>query len=455
MTPVPETARTGREIGKVALIFSAIWTVLIIASLGLGLRQQKLDIAKQAEREAEAIVGMDISFRNWVIETGGIYVAATAKTPADAFLRARDKNIVTAGGQKLTLLSHAAAMRQLSGTRQRLGHPYTSLRSLKPKNPDNFPDEWEQAALKGFENSKDETASLHKGSSIRFIRAFRQDAACLPCHTAEESPGGIRGGISTEVPMWDMEKTGGSFHYYWELGHFALWLAGLSGVLLAYKSLRRAEEDITANEHKYRALFEASRDALMTLEPPSWGFTSGNAATLAMFRAGSEDEFISKGPQDLSPERQPDGRLSSEKAREMLGLAMARGANFFEWTHKRLDGENFDANVLLTKLELKGKAFLQATVRDITEHRREQAEREALVASLKETLAQVKYLSGLIPICAACKKIRNDKGEWETVEHYVTGHSDAKFSHGVCPDCGVKLYGKYYEEKPSEEKKKD
>ncbi len=453
MTPLRETAQTGREIGKIALIFSAIWTALIIVSLGLGLRQQKLDIVKQAEREAEAIVDMDISFRNWVIESGGIYIAPTAKAPTDAFLRARDKNIVTAGGQKLTLLSHAAAMRKLSGTRQRLGQPYTSLRSLKPKDPADSPDEWEQAALKGFEHTKDETASLPNGSRMRFIRAFRPDATCLPCHTAEESPGRIRGGISTEVQMSDIAKIGRSFHYYWELGHFALWLAGLSGVLLAYKSLRRAEEDITANEHKYRALFEASRDALMTLEPPSWTFTSGNAATLAMFRAGSEAEFITHGPQELSPERQPDGRLSSEKAREMIGLAMARGANFFEWTHKRLDGENFYANVLLTKLELKGKTFLQATVRDITERNLQQAEREALVANLKETLAQVKYLSGLIPICASCKKIRNDKGEWETVEHYVTGHSDAKFSHGVCPDCGVKLYGKLYTGEPPEAKK--
>ncbi len=77
---------------------------------------------------------------------------------------------------------------------------------------------------------------------------------------------------------------------------------------------------------------------------------------------------------------------------------------------------------------------------DITERRRAEEEREKVVCELKEALENVKLLSGFIPICASCKKIRDDKGYWEQVEVYIRDHSEAEFSHGICPDCMKKLY---------------
>jgi CHASE3 domain sensor protein len=71
-------------------------------------------------------------------------------------------------------------------------------------------------------------------------------------------------------------------------------------------------------------------------------------------------------------------------------------------------------------------------------------ERDTLVAELQEALANIKTLSGLIPICANCKKIRDDKGYWNAVEGYIMQHSDAKFSHGICPDCFKNLYPEAY-----------
>jgi PAS domain S-box-containing protein len=126
------------------------------------------------------------------------------------------------------------------------------------------------------------------------------------------------------------------------------------------------EEALRQSEEKFRILFESSRDALMTLGPPSWAFTSGNPAMVEMFRAKSEEEFISYTPVDLSPEQQPDGSASSEKAGQMIETAMREGSHSFEWTYKRLNGEEFPATVLLTRIEVAGKRFLQATVRDIT-----------------------------------------------------------------------------------------
>jgi hypothetical protein len=63
------------------------------------------------------------------------------------------------------------------------------------------------------------------------------------------------------------------------------------------------------------------------------------------------------------------------------------------------------------------------------------------VTELKDALASVNQLSGLLPICASCKKIRDDKGYWTQIEAYIHDHSEAEFSHSICPDCAQKLYG--------------
>ncbi len=128
--------------------------------------------------------------------------------------------------------------------------------------------------------------------------------------------------------------------------------------------------DITEQKkakEKYKILYETSRDAIMTLAPPSWRFTEGNPATVKMFGCKDEKEFIGLGPWQLSPKMQPDGQTSEDKAKKMIMKAMKKGSNFFKWTHKRYKGKEFPATVLLTKVEIeKRKPFLQATVRDIS-----------------------------------------------------------------------------------------
>jgi hypothetical protein len=69
-----------------------------------------------------------------------------------------------------------------------------------------------------------------------------------------------------------------------------------------------------------------------------------------------------------------------------------------------------------------------------------------LKRNVEEAVAKIKVLSGLIPICSHCKKIRDDKGFWNHLEQYINEHSEATFSHGVCPECAEKLYGKYYKQ---------
>lgn len=114
-----------------------------------------------------------------------------------------------------------------------------------------------------------------------------------------------------------------------------------------------------------------------------------------------------------------------------------------EWTFIRKDGSRFPSLLVVTQLggrndEVKG--FL-GVFRDISERKKSEAERERLISELKNSLAHVKALSGLIPICAWCKSVRSDTGYWQSVEQYVRSHSEASFSHGVCPNCAAKFKG--------------
>jgi len=83
--------------------------------------------------------------------------------------------------------------------------------------------------------------------------------------------------------------------------------------------------------------------------------------------------------------------------------------------------------------------------RDIERREALEREREALIDDLSNALAQVKQLKGLLPICASCKRVRDDGGYWMQIEEYIHSHSEAEFSHGICPECARKLYPEYME----------
>jgi len=87
--------------------------------------------------------------------------------------------------------------------------------------------------------------------------------------------------------------------------------------------------------------------------------------------------------------------------------------------------------------------LLFRTIRYAIERKQAETEREQLIAELQQALAQVKTLSGLLPICSGCKKIRDDQGYWNRIETYISQHSDAQFSHGICPDCAKQYFPDY------------
>lgn len=161
-------------------------------------------------------------------------------------------------------------------------------------------------------------------------------------------------------------------------------IVGTFGISRDITEQRSAEEALRTSELRYRTLYDASRDAVMILDPDH-GFLAGNPAALGLFGCRDESEFTTLAPADLSPEFQPDGERSAPGSQRMIEIAMREGSHYFEWQHRRIDGRTFPATVLLARMELGGRLLLQATVRDVTTEKRAaeamQAAKEAAEAA--------------------------------------------------------------------------
>ena len=143
----------------------------------------------------------------------------------------------------------------------------------------------------------------------------------------------------------------------------------------------RVDEALRQSEERFRILFEKSADAYLIIEDNV--FTDCNQTAVDMLRATSKDEVLLLHPSKLSPERQPDGRLSSEKANEMIQIALEKGGHHFEWMHRRTDGEDFPAAVMLTSIHLNDKEVILTVWRDITADKQAQAANAKRAAELQ------------------------------------------------------------------------
>jgi len=171
------------------------------------------------------------------------------------------------------------------------------------------------------------------------------------------------------------------------------------------------------------------------------------AGTILSWNPGAErmyghtaEEMIGRSISLLVPPGQMDD-LAGIYAKVRRGERLER----LETVRVRKDGKLIDVSVTVSPLrDARGQVVGASIVaRDITQRRRQEQERLRLIRELTDALARVKTLSGLLPICASCKKIRNDEGYWEQVETYIKNRSQADFTHGICPECRKRLYPQY------------
>lgn len=195
------------------------------------------------------------------------------------------------------------------------------------------------------------------------------------------------------------------------------------------------QELIQRDRERFKEILETSRDGILVEKDERIVFMNTSYARL--FGCESPSELMGLHISELAAPEDLERLLEYGRLRARKEAA----PNFYEFKIKRR------SNGALVELDASVSDFFQDNthyiitfVRDITERKKNERERERLIAELKDALANIKTLSGLLPICASCKKIRDDKGYWNRLETYIEKHSDADFTHGICPDCAQKLY---------------
>jgi PAS domain S-box-containing protein len=235
------------------------------------------------------------------------------------------------------------------------------------------------------------------GAALKLYGYSREEFLLLTAEEVSSEPEKTRTAIADRRPSvqlrWHRQKDGTIFPVEIALNYFvnqsrSILVAAIRDVT----ERQRAEEAMRRSETKFRALYESSTDAVMLLDAK--GFFDCNPAALVIFGCATREEICSFHPADLSPPLQPCGTDSLTLANQHIALATQKGANHFEWVHKRTDtGDTFAADVLLCAMKLDGKPVLQAVVRDITERKRAD---EALTLALIKSQRQEKEVAALL-----------------------------------------------------------
>ena len=209
-----------------------------------------------------------------------------------------------------------------------------------------------------------------------------------------------------------------------------------------------AERDMALrdSEKEYRFLADNSADIIWRLGPDR-RITYINPADERL-RGYVKYEVLGKRLTDLMP---PDDAMyldevnKNRQKQEHDGIVT--GLIRFEVSMYCKNGDTICVEALSSPIRDENGEIIgsHGVARDITDRKKSEEEREKLITELQEAMAEIKTLSGILPICAYCKKIRNDEGYWNQLETYISKYTEAKFSHGICPDC-YKVQMKEYQD---------
>jgi PAS domain S-box len=205
--------------------------------------------------------------------------------------------------------------------------------------------------------------------------------------------------------------------------------------------IKRIEEALQASETRYRRLFETAQDGILILNEETGQIDDVNPFLKDML-GYTHEEFMGKKLWEIGAFK------NTEATKAALAELQHKGyVRYEDLPLTTKDGREIDVEFVSNVYLVNRHKVIQCNIRDITKRKLVEEERERLILELREALSQVKLLSGLLPICTRCKKIRNDKGYWEQIETYIRDHSEADFSHSFCPECAEKLYPEHYKKK--------
>lgn len=201
---------------------------------------------------------------------------------------------------------------------------------------------------------------------------------------------------------------------------------------------RRTEDELRLSKEKFYKLFHANPDWVIISSLKDGRYIDVNDAYLRM-TGYNREEIIGHTSSELNIWVEPD------KRKAMIPILLKEGRIINHEVRFRMkSGEILFMLRSAELIELGGEAALVSVCKDISERNQASIERERLVAQLEDSLSKVKLLSGMLPICSSCKRIRDDKGNWFQMESYIKERSEAEFTHGLCDDCAGKLYPQFH-----------
>jgi len=269
--------------------------------------------------------------------------------------------------------------------------------SDRPRNSKNMANDFELGMIKYFKDNPEETHKfMKKEDAYYYTKPLLIKESCLQCHGKREDAipsirdqyenaydyklGEIRGLLNIKI------KERGFFTMMYSdflenlISTILLYIIFLIIIFILIKKMRTEEQkyskkleveiaektyEIKKQKDTFETLFEKSSDGILIIRDGH--FVQCNEMAVEMLLCNSKEELLNMHPSELSPEFQPDGRPSHEKAEEMMQLAMENDGNQFEWMHKRLNGENFWVEVNLTPITLNKSKVIYVIWRDISE----------------------------------------------------------------------------------------
>ena len=243
-SPRPLDERQESRLHRYVLAVGVLWSVAVAVSLGWNLVQLDRNLKESARVHARTSFQKDVLYRRWNASNGAVYGAASARTPPNPYLEADERDIRTPSGRELTLINPAYMTRQVhelgAAANGVLGH----ITSLNPIRPGNRADPWEASALQAFERGEDECSAVQDIQGTPYMRLMRPlltEQGCLKCHAAQGyKQGDVRGGISIAIPMAPLDILAQNHAVVLVVGHAALWLLGLGGILGGGRSVGTA-----------------------------------------------------------------------------------------------------------------------------------------------------------------------------------------------------------------------
>ncbi|MBF0345774.1 MAG: DUF3365 domain-containing protein [Nitrospirae bacterium] len=387
-----------------------MWSIIVAISLIWNLSSLNKYVFDMAEASGKSMFSLIQLTRLWNAQHSGVYTEITAKNQPNPYLDIPDRDVATTSGKMLTKINPAYMTRQISEIAKKSKGIHFHITSLRPIRPQNKPDQWEDRALRAFENGKDKAFDLlddtGSGKVFRYMEPLRVQQPCLTCHQKQGYKiDDIRGGISITIPakpIFELIKPQSNNTI---ILHICILLLGAASILLVLHNIRlrililkdinerqeavieqRTSELIAANnqlkdeidkqrrtetilresEVRLSAITQSALEAIITIDN-NGKIISCNNSTSNLFDY-SVDELVGKNVVTLMPSRYKERHNAALKRFKSTGVYNIIGKKVELYGQKK-DGSEFPIEISLSKWEAGEAYYFTGIISDISERK--------------------------------------------------------------------------------------